>query len=169
MSDIKIFPEEIIASKIMIVRGKRVILDKDIATLYEVKPIALRQQVRRNLDRFPEDFIMTLTEDEMDVMVSQSVIPSKKYFGGSYPYMFTEQGIAMLSSVLTSPRAIQVNIQIMRTFAKLREIMTTHGELRIKIEKMEKEYSHNFKVVFDAIKQLLNPPIKRKKKMGFRH
>ncbi|MDO8430587.1 MAG: ORF6N domain-containing protein [Candidatus Taylorbacteria bacterium] len=114
--------EEVIQSKIMVIRGKKVILDKDIALLYEVKPIALRQQVNRNTDRFPEDFMFILGEAELVAMVSQNVIPSRKYFGGSLPYVFTEQGIAMLSSVLTSKRAVYVNIQIMRTFAKLREI-----------------------------------------------
>lgn len=108
-----------------------------------------------------------LTEDEIEYMGSQNVTPSKKYFGGSLPYVFTEQGIAMLSSVLTSQRAIKVNIQIMRTFAKLREIMATNSELREKIEEMEKNCDHNFKIVFQAIKKLISPPLKSKKKIGF--
>lgn len=101
-------------------------------------------------------------------MVSQNVTPSKKHFGGSLPYVFTEQGIAMLSSVLTSPRAVQVNIQIMRTFAKLREIMATHAELREKIESMEKKYDRNFKVVFDAIKSLIDEPQRISERIGYR-
>lgn len=154
----------------MVIRGRKVILDRDIAALYEVKPIALRQQIKRNLRRFPPDFMFILTESEIKVMVSQNVIPSRKSFGGSRPYVFTEQGIAMLSSVLTSGRAVYVNIQIMRTFAKLREIMSSNSELREKIEKIEKEYDQNFEVIFRAIKKLLNPPkeiVEPKGKMGF--
>jgi hypothetical protein len=101
-------------------------------------------------------------------MGSQNVTPSKKYFGGSLPYVFTEQGIAMLSSVLTSKRALQVNIQIMRTFAKLREIMASHTDLREKIEKMEKKYDYNFRVIFDAIKKLIDTPERPKNNIGFR-
>ena len=130
-------------------------LDRDIALLYMVKPIALRQQVKRNMDRFPRDFCFQLTLDEIESLLSQNVIPSKKALGGFLPYVFTEQGIAMLSSVLTSKRAIYVNIQIMRAFAKLREIMATHKELREKIEAMEKKYDYQFKAVFEAIKRLL--------------
>jgi hypothetical protein len=167
MTDINIVTEELIQSKIMMIRGKKVILDKDIALLYEVDPRALRQQVKRNLERFPDDFMFTLTEKETTAMVSQFVTPSKKYFGGSLPYVFTEQGIAMLSSVLTSSRAVHVNIQIMRTFSKLREIMSTHSELRRKIEDMEEKYDYNFKVVFDTIKKLIDPPIEPKGKIGF--
>ncbi len=171
MTNINLVPEEVIQSKIMVIRGRKVMLDKDIALLYEVRAIALRQQVKRNLDRFPEDFMFTLTEAEMQIMVSQNVIPHKKYFGGSLPHVFTEQGIAMLSSVLKSTRAIQVNIQIMRTFAKLREIMSTNGELSRKIEEMEKEYNQNFAIIFKAIKQLLDHPKEQIKesrdKIGF--
>ncbi len=168
MTNINIIPEEVIQRKIMLMRDRKVMLDKDIAALYEVKPIVLRQQIKRNLDRFPKDFMFSLTDDEVQLMVSQNVIPSRKHFGGSLPYVFTEQGIAMLSSVLTSPRAVQVNIQIMRTFAKLREIMSTHGDLRRKIEEMEKKYDYNFKTVFEAIKQLIAPPQGPAKKIGFR-
>lgn len=168
MTDTNIVPEEIVESKIMLMRGKKVLLDRDIAFLYEVKTRALRQQVSRNKDRFPEDFMFVLTEDELKIMVSQNVTPSKKHFGGSLPYVFTEQGIAMLSSVLTSPRAVQVNIQIMRTFAKLREIMASHGELRERIEAMEKKYDRNFNVVFEAIKKLIDEPAKTKVKIGFK-
>src|SRR5690348_2435161 len=107
--------------------------------------------------------MFSLTEDELKVMVSQSVITPKKHFSGSLPYVFTEQGIAMLSGILTSSRAVQVNIQIMCTFSKLREIMSTHDDLRRKIEDMEKAYYHNFKVVFDAIRQLITPPVSSKK------
>lgn len=166
--DISIVSDESIENKIMIIRSKKVILDKDIAALYEVKPIVLRQQVKRNIERFPEDFMFTLTEEEIGNMVSQNVIPSKKYFGGSLPYVFTEQGIAMLSGVLTSSRAVQVNIQIMRTFSKLRMILSTHAELKIKIEKMEQTYDSKFKIIFETIKQLIETPEIPKEKIGFR-
>ncbi len=158
MTNIEIIAENMIENKIINVRGRKVMLDKDIAQLYKVKPIALRQQVKRNSDRFPEDFMFTLTESEIQIMVSQNVIPSKKYLGGSLPYVFTEQGIAMLSSVLTSTNAISVNIQIMRTFSKLREIMSSNSELRNKIEEMEKKFNSKFEIVFRAIKELLSEP-----------
>ena len=158
MTNIEIIAENTIENRIINVRGRKVMLDKDIAQLYKVKPIALRQQVKRNSDRFPEDFMFTLTESEIQTMVSQNVIPSKKYLGGSLPYVFTEQGIAMLSSVLTSTNAISVNIQIMRTFAKLREIMSSNSELRNKIEEMEKNFNSKFEIVFRAIKELLSEP-----------
>jgi hypothetical protein len=158
MTNIEIIAENTIENKIINVRGRKVMLDKDIAQLYKVKPIALRQQVKRNLDRFPEDFMFTLTESEIQVMVSQNVIPSKKYLGGSSPYVFTEQGIAMLSSVLTSTNAISVNIQIIRTFTKLREMLSSNSELRNKIEEMEKKFNSKFEIVFRAIKELLSEP-----------
>jgi hypothetical protein len=146
---------EIIQSKIYLIRGHKVMLDRDIALLYGVKPIALRQQVKRNIDRFPDDFMIQLTVQEVDFLLSQNVIPSKQSLGGALPYAFTEQGVAMLSSVLTSKRAVHANIQIMRTFAKLREIMSTHKDLRLKIEELEKKYDHQFKSVFDAIRRMM--------------
>jgi len=139
-------------------------LDRDLAELYGVKPIALRQQVKRNIDRFPEDFMFQLTPEEVDILVSHFVIPSKKHLGGYLPYAFTEQGVAMLSSVLNSKRAIMVNIQIMRAFTRLREMLATHKELKEKIEAMERKYDKQFKIVFDAIRTLLDIPVKRQEK-----
>jgi hypothetical protein len=164
----EIIPQEKIENKIIFLRGLNVIMDRDIAELYGVKPIALRQQVKRNIERFPEDFMLKLTEDEADFLVSQNVIPSKRSLGGYLPYAFTEQGVAMLSSVLKSQRAIYVNIQIMRTFTKLRQILSTHKELRRKIEEMEKKYDHQFKVVFDVINKLLEPKENKPKRIGFK-
>ena len=162
---------EIIQSKIYFIRAHKVILDRDIALLYGVKPIALRQQVKRNIDRFPDDFMIQLTVQEVDFLLSQNVIPSKQSLGGGLPYAFTEQGVAMLSSVLTSKRAVYVNIQIMRTFAKLREIMATHKDLRVKIEELERKYDHQFKSIFDAIKQMMSAPEQagpyKRSKIGF--
>ena len=109
-------------------------LDRDLPVLYRVKAIALRQQVKRNSKRFPEGFLFHLTKEETNLLVSQNVIPSQKSLGGYLPYVFTEQGVAMLSSVLKSERAIQVNIRIINTFVKLREMIATHRELKQKIE-----------------------------------
>lgn len=160
---------EKIESKIFQIRGKRVMLDKDLALLYEVKPIALRQQVKRNLERFPEDFMFQLTIEEVKIMVSQNVIPSIQSLGGYLPYAFAEQGIAMLSSVLRSRRAILVNIQIMRAFVNLKRLALNYTELKRKIETMEKKYDVQFKVVFDALRKLLEPPSEKEKRIiGFR-
>jgi hypothetical protein len=164
----ELVPQERIESKIFRIRGLNVILDRDIAKLYGVKPIALRQQVKRNMDRFPEDFMIQLSRKEAEILVSQNVIPSKRSLGGSLPYAFTEQGVAMLSSVLNSKRAIFVNIQIMRTFAKLRQFLLTHADLKRKIDEMEKKYDRQFKTIFDIIKKMLEPPKEPEKKIGFR-
>lgn len=160
---------EKIENKIFQIRGKRVMLDKDLAVLYGVKPIALRQQVKRNRERFPEDFVLQLTEEEVKIMVSQNVIPSIQSLGGYLPYAFTEQGVAMLSSVLRSRRAVLVNIQIMRAFVNLKRMALTYTKLKRKIESMEKKYDIQFKIVFDTLKKLLEPPPSKEKKIiGFR-
>lgn len=144
-------------------------LDRDLAALYGVSTRTLNQAVKRNMKRFPEDFMFQLTEDEMKNWKSQIVITNKEKMGlRKRPYAFIENGVAMLSSVLNSEMAITVNIQIMRTFTKLREMLATHKELKQKIEKMEKKYDYQFKVVFDAIRQLMPPPETKKKRIGFR-
>jgi hypothetical protein len=159
---------DLVASRIYKIHGKRVILDKDLARLYGVRPIALRQQIKRNRDRFPEDFMFQLTEHEVSALVSQNVIPSRSMLGGYLPLVFTEQGVAMLSSVLNSKRAILVNIQIMRAFVSLRRIGVTYTGLKRKIEDMEKRYDKQFAMVFEAIKQLLEPPpVPKKPPIGF--
>jgi len=162
-----LIPQKVIENKIYLIRGQKVIVDRDLAILYGVKPIRLREQVKRNLRRFPDDFIFQLTKEEALAMVSHFAIPSWKHLGGHLPYAFTEQGVAMLSSVLNSERAIDVNIAIMRAFVKLREVLSTHAELRHKIEDMERKYDGQFKVVFAAIKQLMAPPRKKSVKIGF--
>jgi hypothetical protein len=126
-----------------------------LADLYMVETRALKQAVRRNRNRFPGDFLFELTNDEVDALVSQSVIPGRKKFGGAVPFAFTEQGVAMLSSVLRSERAVQVNIAIMRTFVQLRRLMDSNRDLARKIEAMEKKYDEQFAVIFEAIKQLV--------------
>jgi phage regulator Rha-like protein len=161
-------PEETIEGKILLIKHKKVMLDTDLALLYEVEIRALNQAVRRNIERFPGDFMFQLTKGEYESLRSQFVTLRRGQHRKYLPYAFTEQGVAMLSSVLNSKRAIQVNIQIMRTFIKLREMLLTHKELKQKIEAMEREYDYQFKIVFDAIKKLLEPPEKPKGKIGFR-
>ena len=162
-----IVPIDLIEQKIYLMRGQKVMLDKDLASLYGVKPIRLREQVKRNIKRFPEDFMFQLNEKEINIMVSQNAIPSRKYLGGHQPYVFTEQGVAMLSSVLNSERGVEVNIHIMRAFVKLREMIASNKELAKKLNKLEKKYDAQFRVVFDAIRQLMTPPEPKKRKIGF--
>ena len=153
---------EAIAEKILIVREKKVMLDRDLAILYGVETRVLNQAVRRNITRFPEDFMFSLTRDEIR-RISQIVISLKFSKTG---YAFTEQGVAMLSSVLNSERAIQANIQIMRAFVQFKRMLLSSRDLRRKIEAMEKKYDRQFAIVFEAIKQLLEPP-KQTRAMGF--
>ncbi len=143
-------------------------LDRDLAGLYGVKPTALRQQVKRNPDRFPKDFFFRLSSKETELLVSQNVIPSRRSLGGSLPYAFTEQGVAMLSSVLTGERAAKVNVAIMRTFVKLRELLASNRELAEKIAELELKCDANFRSIFDAIHRLLKPPLDTKRqRIGF--
>ncbi|MBL7132437.1 MAG: ORF6N domain-containing protein [Candidatus Omnitrophica bacterium] len=158
---------EIIATKILEIRGKKVMLDRDLAELYHVETRVLNQAVRRNIARFPEDFMFSLTRKEIK-KISQIVI-SLKY--SKSVYAFTEQGVAMLSSVLNSKRAIKVNIQIMRAFVKLKELFLTHKDLAAKLEALERkhvEHDDKIKAIFEAIKQLLEPkPVEKKRRIGF--
>ena len=142
------------------------LMDRDLAELYHVETKVLKQAVRRNIRRFPSDFMFELTKEEFQNLRSQFVTSS---WGGSryVPMAFTEQGVAMLSSVLNSERAIQVNIQIMRAFNQLRKMMATHEDLKHKIEEMEKRYDEQFRIVFEAISQLLEVDEKPKKKIGY--
>jgi len=161
--------QEVIEGKIYLLRGHKVMLSNDLADLYEVEPRVLVQAVKRNIERFPSDFMFQLNDIEFKTLKSQIVISSWGGLRRANPYAFTEQGVAMLSSVLHSKRAIQVNIAIMRAFVKLREMLTAHKDLARKLDDMEKKYDHQFKVVFDAIKQLMTPPdTKKRGKIGFR-
>lgn len=163
-----IVPMERIEKRIYLFRGKKVMIDSHLAELYGVQTKVLVQAVKRNIDRFPEDFMFQLTKDEFDTLRSQFVTSNERRGGRRYlPYAFTEQGIAMLSSVLYSKRAIRVNIQIMRAFVRLREMIISHKELAKKLEALEKRYDAQFKVVFDAIRQLMAPPEKPHRKIGF--
>ena len=163
-----IIPNEIIENRIFLIRGKKVMFDRDLAKLYNVLTKNLNKAVNRNIERFPEDFVFQLTKDELQSL--------RFHFGTSnrggrryMPYVFTEQGVAMLSSVLKSKQAIRVNIQIMRTFTKIREMIVSNKALREKIELMERKYDNKFKVVFDVIKRLVEKDtIEPVKIIGFR-
>jgi hypothetical protein len=159
---------QIIQGKIFIIRGSKVMLDFHLAELYEVETRALKQAVRRNMERFPSDFMFELTDEEIDLMVSQNVIPSKSYFGGAIPFAFTEQGVAMLSSVLKSKKAIEVNISIMRAFALLRQHLSDTKELNAKIEALEVEMNIKFKDIYEALNFLLETPKLERKPMGYK-
>ena len=163
-----LIPTEKIESKIFIIRGKKVMLDSDLALLYSVETKVLLQAIKRNKDRFPEDFMFRLDDIEYKFLRSQFVTSNKGRGGRrSKPYAFTEQGVAMLSSVLNSKRAIIANIQIIRAFSKLREMIEGNRDLKKKIEEMERKYDAQFKAVFEAIKNLIEPEIKSKRKIGF--
>jgi ORF6N domain len=156
---------------ILLVRGQRVMLDVDLAALYDVPTGALVQAVQRNLSRFPEDFMFRLTREEAAALRSQSVISNAGPGRGGRrynPYVFTEQGVAMLSTVLRSRRAIEVNIAIMRTFVKLRQLLVSHEDLGRKLAALENRYDAQFKVVFDAIRELMAPPAPGRRAIGFR-
>jgi hypothetical protein len=163
-----ILPVSRIENAIFLIRDSKVMLDQDLAAMYGVETRALVQAVKRNLDRFPEDFMFQLSKDEFANLKSQIVISS---WGGrrTRPYAFTEQGVAMLSSVLRSKRAILVNIEIMRTFVRLRRILSTHEELARKLASLERKYDKQFKLIFDAIREIMTPkdPPERRQ-IGFR-
>ncbi len=165
-----IIPVELIESKIFVFRGKKVMLDRDLAKLYGVLTKVLNQAVRRNQSRFPEDFMFQLTDQESQNLRSQIVTSSLEYGGRRYsPYFFFEQGGAVFSSVLKSERAIQVNIQIIRTFTRMREMLTEDEELRRKIELLEKQYDEKFVMVFDAIRRLIDEPSSNEKEIGLKY
>lgn len=154
---------EIVATKILLIRGKKVMLDRDLAELYGVPVRTLNQAVRRNNKRFPPDFMFLLTWQEVANSRSQSVILKQGKNIKYLPMVFTEQGVAMLSTVLNSERAIQVNIAIMRAFVKLRQVLLTHKELAEKLEELERKYQHHetdIQKIFEAIKKMLEPPPK---------
>ena len=156
-----------IEQAILVIRGHRVMLSSDLAMLYGVEPKVLVQAVKRNIERFPGDFMFQLTRDEWRNLKSQIVTSS---WGGARrapPYAFTEQGVAMLSSVLRGKRAVQVNVEIMRAFVRLRRILAENAGLARRLDELEKKYDVQFKVVFDAIRKLMQPPEPRKRRIGF--
>ena len=164
--------------RIHLIRGQRVMIDRDLADLYGVRTIALRQQVKRNQQRFPGDFVFKLTKPEAEALVSQNVIPTRRSLGGFLPYAFTEQGVAMLSSVLRSERAAYVNVAIMRAFVRLREVLNTHKDLARKLARLEMKYRRHgtqiehhdteIQAIFDAIRRLVEQPVRPRRRIGFK-
>jgi hypothetical protein len=167
----EVVPLEMIANRILVIRGMKVLLSSHLADLYRVDTRALNQAVRRNIERFPDDFMFQLSEEEVERLVSHFVIPHRKYFGGTFPYAFTEQGVAMLSSVLRSPRAVQMNIVIMRTFVKLSEILSTNKDLAQKLSEHEHKLNkHEVEIesIMQTIRQMMQPREKAKREIGFK-
>jgi hypothetical protein len=165
----ELVPAERIETKILLVRGQKVMLDRDLALLYGVNTSLLKRAVVRNAERFPADFMFLLNNQELTNLRCQFGTSKTDPRGGVRyaPMVFTEQGVAMLSSVLHSPRAIQVNIAIIRAFVRLRYILSTHADLARKLEELEKKYDDQFRVVFDALRELMNPPEPPRKPIGF--
>ena len=160
-------PVERIEHSILLIRGQKVMLDSSLATLYGVEVRALVQAVQRNRERFPDDFMFQLTGEEFDHLRSQTVISGGRGGRRYPPYAFTEQGVAMLSSVLRSKRAVQVNIEIMRAFVRLREMLATNRDLARRLDELEERYDAQFKLVFDAMRQLMAPPAPSTRRLGF--
>ncbi len=164
----QIVPVERIEHSILLIRGHKVMLDADLAALYRVETRVLIQAVKRNSRRFPPDFLFQLSAKEAEFLRSQIVISKKGRGGRRYrPYVFTEQGVAMLSSVLNSEQAVQVNIEIMRAFVRLRRMLSTNEDLARKLSALEKKYDAQFRVVFDAIRELMTPPKGKHRPIGF--
>lgn len=146
-------------------------LDRDLAELYGVKPIRLREQVKRNINRFPENFMFHLTEKEVTDMVSQNAIPSKQHLGGHLPYVFTEHGVLMLANVLKTDNAIKVSIKIIEIFVKMREMLLTHKDILLRLEQLEKkvgQHDEQMELIFKYLKQLLIKPDKEVRKIGYK-
>ena len=167
MTNTSLTPVERIEHSILLIRGHKVMLDADLARLYGVTTKRLNEQVRRNRDRFPDDFMFRLTDAEKKEVVANCDHLKTLKFSPNLPYAFTEHGAVMLASVLNSPVAVDVSIQIVKTFIRLREFLVSNKELAKKIEELEKKYDTQFKIVFDAIRQLMSAPEPKKKKIGF--
>jgi ORF6N domain len=166
-SNMTLIPPERIEHAILLMRGQKVMIDTDLAALYAVETGQLVRAVKRNIDRFPDDFAFQLTQKEFTDLKCQTGISSS--WGGrrTRPWVFTEHGVAMLSSVLRSKRAVQVNIEIMRAFVRLRELLVTHADLARRLDELEKKYDKQFAVVFEAIRQLMAPRKEEKREIGY--
>ena len=169
-----IIPDEIITNKIYFIRNTKVMLDRDLAELYNVDSRALRQQVKRNIDKFPEHFMFRLTEIEVELMVSQNAIPSKKALGGSLPYAFTEHGILQLSNVIKSERATQMSIKIIEIFVSLREFLTDNLKVKEEIEEIKKKLANqnkNIELVFSYLDEMMEKKDKKveRNKIGYKN
>jgi len=160
-------PIERIENKIFVIRKHKIMIDRDLAELYQVSTKALNQAVKRNKNRFPKEFMFRLAKEEKNELVTNCDRLAMLKHSSVLPYVFTEHGVAMLSSVLNSKRAIKINILIMKTFIKLRELISSHKDILQKIDSLEKKYDGQFRLVFDAIRNLMLPPEKSKRKIGF--
>ncbi len=172
--------DKTVIDKIYHIRGKKVMLDRDLAEMYGVETSQLKRQVKRNIDRFPDDFMFEMNKEELQNWRSQFGISNEDKMGLRYtPFCFTEQGVAMLSSVLSSKTAINVNIQIIRIFTRIREVLLTHKDVLLKMEQLEKKmlkqdektnkHEEEIQLIFNALKKLLNPPTEPMRKIGFKH
>lgn len=171
MSESFIIPDETIISKIYQIRGKNVMLDRDLAELYAVKAFRLREQVKRNIDRFPDDFMFQLSENEVEFMVSQNAIPSKQHLGGYLPYVFTEHGVLQLSNVLKSERANQISIKIIKLFVKMREMLLTHKDILLQLKEMRKSIAgqeDRVDLIYNYLVQFMEQQKKPRTKIGFK-
>ena len=170
--DLPVIPDEIIIDRIYFVRNQKVMIDRDLAILFGIETKVLKQSVKRNIERFPTDFMFEMTKEELDNWRSQIVTSNSEKMGLRYaPYCFTEQGVTMLSCVLNSKRAIVVNIKIIRVFTRLKEMVLTHKDILLKLEQMESQVFKNSKeiqMIFSALKKLLNPPQVSRRKVGFK-
>jgi hypothetical protein len=166
-----IITEEHISDKIYLIRGVKVMLDRDLAVMYDVEARRLRQQIKRNAERFPSHFMFQLNEDEANFLVSQNVIPSIKHLGGSLPLVFSEHGILMLANVIKSQRAIAMSIKIIEVFVKFREMLITHKDLLLKFERLETlvvQHDDDIKALFNALKQLIYQKNEPREPVGFK-
>jgi hypothetical protein len=164
-------PQETVMSKIYEIRGEKVMLDRDLAELYDVKAIRLREQVKRNLEKFPQHFMFQLTEDEVNSMVSQNAIPSKQHLGGALPYVFTEHGVLQLANVLKSGRATQMSIKIIEVFVKMREMLLTHKDLLLEMEEIRKKVTgqdDKINQIFNYLQQFIKDQETPRIKIGFK-
>ena len=164
-------PDETVISKIFIVRGKKVMIDTDLAELYGVPTKRLNEQVKRNMKRFPEDFMFQLTQEEKQGLIESYTHLNKLKYSPNLPFAFTEHGAVMLASVLNSERAIEVNVQIVRIFTRMREMLLTHKDILLKLEKLERkavQHDGDIKLIFKYLKELLDPPTEPMRKIGFK-
>ena len=165
-----VVPQQVILSKIFVLRGRNVMLDRDLAKLYGVKPIRLREQVKRNIMRFPENFMFQLTEEEAEWMVSHFAIPSKQHLGGPLPYVFSEHGVLQLANVLRSDRAVHMSITIIEVFVKMREMLLTNNELLLQMEEIRRKVAgqdEKIELIFNYLKQFVKEQEAERKPIGF--
>ena len=167
MKETQLLPSELIERRILLIRGQRVMVDADLSMLYGVATKRLKEQVKRNPNRFPPDFMFELTPEEKGEVVANCDHLRRLKYSPYPPFVFSEHGVLMLANVLNNPRAGEISVQIVRTFVRLRTMLATHKEMARQVEEMEKKYDSQFRIVFDALRRLLEPPEKPKRRIGF--